>query len=480
MRHLVFLLCVLGYVSSGIDSAYAQAKWWWEKYPASTNKVLELKSASGGSVTTKQNSTGTAASVTGNAATQPPTVIIQQTASAASAAPSGFCVNPSGAFWDTSYGPAAISPSACVSLPGHTLSTMTASQSVINRQTGQSFYPIMACCYTPTASAGPGAPSYTPWNNNTAFASNSYAGTQHQDFTTPGTYSFTVPNSVYRIWVTAVAGGGGGGQGASTYAWGGDNAYSGAGGGRGGILYRIPMDVIPGTSLSVRVGSGGEGAPNPNSSSWSQPAAGGPGQGSYVAAGTMALTVQGGFSGPGGYYSRGYSGQNSIPGTFSFASSGNPNSPTGSTSGGGGWPGYVGLGPTSGVSMGPGQAGGGQGGSGYTSTNNGEGNNYNQSGAGIGGGMIPWNINGGGGGAAGFIGMPWSTNVPSALSGTASNATYSNATCYTKPGSGGFGYGAGGGGGAGVGWDQCGGASNIYKFGGAGGKGADGAIWLEW
>lgn len=479
MKRSVAFLFLLTFAALSVQPAVAQAKWWWEKYPNATNKILELKSATGGQITTKQNATGGTSSVSSNAATQPPTVIIQQTATASAATPSGFCVNPSSAYYDTGYGPGAISTNACASLPGHQLTTMTSAQSTYNRNTGSWFYPITACCYTPVGTVGAGAPSYTPWSNNTSFASNGYAGTQHQDFVTPGTFSFVVPNGVYRIWVTAVAGGGGGGQGASSYHWGGDNAYSGAGGGRGGILYRIPMDVIPGTTLNVRVGSGGEGSPAPNVNSWSQPAAGFPGQGSYVVGGTSVLTAQGGFSGSGGYYSRGYSGQNSVPGTFYYASSGNPASPTGSTAGGG-WSGYVGGGSTSGASMGPGTAGAGQGGSGYVSFNDGEGNNYNQSGAGIGGGKIPWNINGGGGGAAGFIGMPWSSNVPSGLSGTASNATFTNTTCYTKPGAGGFGYGAGGGGGAGVGWDQCGGATNYGKFGGVGGKGADGAVWLEW
>lgn len=479
MRHLVFLLCVLGYVSSGSDSAYAQAKWWWEKYPSAINKTLDLKSATGGQVTTKQNATGGAASVSSNAATQPPTVIIQQTASASGTVPSGFCVNPSSSYYDPSYGPGAISTAACASLPGHQLTTMTSATTTYDRNNGRWFYPITACCYTPVGTVGAGAPSYTPWTNNTAFASNGYAGTQHQDFTAPGTYTFAVPNGVYRIWITAVGGGGGGGQGASTYVWAGNSSYSGGGGGRGGILYRYPMDVIPGTSLTVKVGSGGNGAAMGHYTSYSQPLAGSPGQGSFVAAGTSVATVQGGSSGPGGYYTAGYSGQASIAGTYSYASAGNPSSAASSTGTGGNY-GYVGAGPTSGVTMGPGQAGGGIGGSGYASANNGEGNNYNQSGAGVGGGLTMNNINGGGGGAAGFIGMPWSTGVPSGSVGTASTATYSHPPCITKPGSGGFGFGAGGGGGAGVGYDQCAGAGNSMQGGGAGGKGADGAVWLEW
>lgn len=461
--------------------SYGQAKWWWEKYPTATNKILELTGSSGGHVTTKQNPTGAASSVSGNAATQPPTVIIQQTSSSVAANPSGFCVNPSSVYWDSSYGPGALSPTACASLPGHNLATMTSAQSAWNRNTGQSYYPITACCYTPTATAGPGTPSYTPWNNNTAFAANGYSGTQHQDYITPGTHSFTVPNGVYRIWATVIAGGGGGGQGASTYVWQGNSAFSGGGGGRGGILYRIPMDVIPGTSITVRVGAGGVGAPMGQASSYSQPLAGNPGQGSFVASGTSVLTTQGGFSGPGGYYNAGYSGQSSVPGTFSYATAANPTSPSSSTSAAGGWPGYVGGGATSGVSMGPGQAGGGSGGSGYGTGNNGEGNVFNQSGAGIGGGVTINGVAGGGGGAAGFIGMPWSSGVPSGTIGTASTATYAVAGCYTKPGAGGFGYGAGGGGGAGVGYNTCGGAStNAMQGGGAGGKGADGAVWLEW
>lgn len=80
-----------------------------------------------------------------------------------------------------------------------------------------------------------------------------------QIFSTPGTHSFTVPAGVkrlmYKIWG---AGGGGGGSSRS-------RPYIGGGGGGGGAYASGYINVIPGTSISLRVGTGGVGgAPNTN------------------------------------------------------------------------------------------------------------------------------------------------------------------------------------------------------------------------
>lgn len=69
-------------------------------------------------------------------------------------------------------------------------------------------------------------------------------------FTTPGTYSWTVPAGVTKVCVVCIGGGGGGGMiyGSST---------SGAGGGGGGLAYWNDLSVSPGQILTINVGNGG-------------------------------------------------------------------------------------------------------------------------------------------------------------------------------------------------------------------------------
>lgn len=76
-----------------------------------------------------------------------------------------------------------------------------------------------------------------------------------QQWTTPGSYSWTVPDGVYRIMI-AFVGGGGGGAG-TTY----NNNKVGGGGGGGGIIF---ADVTPGQVINFTVGAGGAGAPAGN------------------------------------------------------------------------------------------------------------------------------------------------------------------------------------------------------------------------
>lgn len=71
-----------------------------------------------------------------------------------------------------------------------------------------------------------------------------------QAYTTPGTYSFIVPDLLTEISAIAVGGGGG-----SNYSPGTSN-YSGGGGGGGALAYDT-IQVIPGETLSIVVGSGG-------------------------------------------------------------------------------------------------------------------------------------------------------------------------------------------------------------------------------
>jgi hypothetical protein len=75
--------------------------------------------------------------------------------------------------------------------------------------------------------------------------------TGQEDFTSPGTFTFTVPSGVTSIDAVAVGGGGGGG---------GSNGASGpgaAGGGGGGLSWLNGISVTPGETLDVIVGDGG-------------------------------------------------------------------------------------------------------------------------------------------------------------------------------------------------------------------------------
>jgi hypothetical protein len=72
----------------------------------------------------------------------------------------------------------------------------------------------------------------------------------HQEYTTPGTYSFTIPVNVKQITVLLQGGGGGGGG----------CGYGGSGGGGGGSgTYEEIISVTPGTSHTVVVGAKGTG-----------------------------------------------------------------------------------------------------------------------------------------------------------------------------------------------------------------------------
>ena len=73
------------------------------------------------------------------------------------------------------------------------------------------------------------------------------------NYTTAGSYSFTVPAGIYSLTVSVI-GGGGGGQYACSF--GGDSG-SGAGGGSGGYYSNQVISVTPKQTISVTVGAGG-------------------------------------------------------------------------------------------------------------------------------------------------------------------------------------------------------------------------------
>jgi hypothetical protein len=82
-----------------------------------------------------------------------------------------------------------------------------------------------------------------------------YGGnTATENFTTPSTFNWTVPDGVHSITVTGCGGGGAGGSGDG----GANNDGPGYGGG-GSNLITQTYSVVPGTVLSVTVGAGGTG-----------------------------------------------------------------------------------------------------------------------------------------------------------------------------------------------------------------------------
>lgn len=82
------------------------------------------------------------------------------------------------------------------------------------------------------------------------------------EFEEAGDYSFTVPQNVNKIIVTACGGGGGGGNKMSS------TAGAGAGGGGGAAVKGMAFEVTEGQVLSISVGAGGEGAPTLSSSNY--------------------------------------------------------------------------------------------------------------------------------------------------------------------------------------------------------------------
>lgn len=73
-----------------------------------------------------------------------------------------------------------------------------------------------------------------------------------QDYTSAGSYSFTVPAGVYTLTATVVGGGGGGGG-----TDGNGDQHAGGSGGSGGKYVNQSISVTPGQVLSVTVGAGG-------------------------------------------------------------------------------------------------------------------------------------------------------------------------------------------------------------------------------
>ncbi len=101
-----------------------------------------------------------------------------------------------------------------------------------------------------------------------------------------GTYSWTVPAGVTRLYVEAWGAGGGGGYGASP------NPHGGGGGAGGGAIK--VWTVTPGQTVSIVVGAAGAGGAGPANAN------GGNGGNSTVTIGATTITGSGGLGGQGG------------------------------------------------------------------------------------------------------------------------------------------------------------------------------------
>jgi hypothetical protein len=260
----------------------------------------------------------------------------------------------------------------------------------------------------------------------------------YQNYSTPGTYSFTSPIDG-NISYMAIGGGGGGDNGNV-----GDGG--GGGGGGGGCIYASNVAVSVGDILTIVVGAGGSGPATYNSDS-------NPGGNSSV---TLTQTGKTNFviTAQGGYGGKTYPAGVSLGGMYDYTASynngtvaGGSNKVLGTYAGGGGGAGYNGGGGGGGAASAGGNGGGGIGsigtnGAGTIGPTGGQGGAASttasapSSGGGA-GGSGQHDITGGGGGG----GYTYSSSVPTTAGGNGNGLT----TSGSKGGNGGFPGGGGGG-----------------------------------
>jgi hypothetical protein len=109
---------------------------------------------------------------------------------------------------------------------------------------------------------------------------------------TPGTSTFVTPGNCTSILVTMIGAGGGG-------AGGGQGSYGAGGGGGTGAIIKTPIPVIPDTTYTIIVGTGGGGGTQPGGGGPGQPSGGSPGGQTQLknAAGTILVSASGGAGG---------------------------------------------------------------------------------------------------------------------------------------------------------------------------------------
>lgn len=198
-------------------------------------------------------------------------------------------------------------------------------------------------------------------------------------YTTPGSYTFTIPSAVASVAVVCVGAGGGN-----------SNGNSGGAGGGGALSYRNAISVTAGQTASIVVGAGksqGNGAGGSSSFTYGGTAttAGGGGAGTTSApsasggaggtgSGTSTATYAGGagggdtsnYGGPGGGGAGGYSGAGGAGASKSSAAAVNGSNGSGGSGGGGGSGGQTEAGGGGGGGVGIfGEGSSGTGGQGY-------------------------------------------------------------------------------------------------------------------
>ena len=284
------------------------------------------------------------------------------------------------------------------------------------------------------------------------FSLNPSNGFGEDEWTTPGTYSWTCPDGVTSVCAVAIGGGGGGGGTAT-----GANAAGGIGGTGGGLGYKNNISVTPGQSYTVVVGAGG-------ASNGGAGQDGGDGQDSYF---IDATTVKGGGA-PGGKSGNYPNNQTYSGGDFVGDGGGNGGGAAavvysgGSiSSGGGGAGGYSGgggRGGNSGTMASGGSGGAGGGGSG----------SFNGAGGGGGTSLTGTIAQYGDGYAQGFSNPGFGGGSGSYKYWNRSLAIGNDGTTSTGRGGDGGKYGGGGGG------------DSTSNNGGNGSQGGSGAVRIIW
>lgn len=122
-------------------------------------------------------------------------------------------------------------------------------------------------------------------------------------YTAPGTYTWTAPSGVHKVFITGCGGGGGGGA-CISYN---QNNGIGGGGGAGACSIGFPIAVTPGTAYNVVVGAAGLGGVNGGAASAGGTTSFGDtlivlGGGGAGGSGAFAVNGAGGAAGAGGIY----------------------------------------------------------------------------------------------------------------------------------------------------------------------------------
>lgn len=147
------------------------------------------------------------------------------------------------------------------------------------------------------------------------------AAPQTITYTTPGTYTYTVPNGIYLITASVYAGGGAG----SGYTYENGVYYQPGTGGSGGYITNQTLTTTPGGTITIVVGAGGAaGSQSTNYAGNTYPINQQPGGSSSITVTSGSVSATGG--NPGGSYGQSGSGgsPNGVSGGANGTGYGNP------------------------------------------------------------------------------------------------------------------------------------------------------------